>query len=507
MQGMDQTLQEKIKSQGMPIDAVMQQLEQFKTGFPFLKIIAPATANQGVQVWNEQETNRYQNYFSSLAPKKKIVKFVPASGAASRMFKDLFTFLEGYTSFENSPFVKKFIQEIHKFAFYEDLDRVMTAQGMKLPQALAAKDYTSIVSSLVSNEGLGYGNLPKGLLKFHAYSKERRTPAHEHLIEGLRYGIGKNNEVQIHFTVSPEHESGFRSEISSLLPTLQQETGIQFHVNYSHQKKTTDTLAVDLKNQPFFEEDGSLLFRPAGHGALLENLNEIHADLIFIKNIDNVVPDRLKEITTKYKLALGGYLLEIQEKVFAALAGLDDAVTESSLKAAIRVYTEELGGILPESVTSADLTTQATFIRKKLHRPIRVCGMVKNTGEPGGGPFWIQEEDGSRSLQILETAQINLEDPVAKQHLSFSTHFNPVDLVCGIKDYKGNSFDLLQFRDMSTGFITEKSKNGKVVKALELPGLWNGAMAYWNTLFVEVPLLTFNPVKTINDLLREEHQA
>ncbi|MBM3169384.1 MAG: DUF4301 family protein, partial [Bacteroidetes bacterium] len=332
-------------------------------------------------------------------------------------------------------------------------------------------------------------------------------PAHEHLIEGLRYGLGKNNEVHIHFTVSPEHESGFRSEISSLLPILQQETGIQFHVNYSHQKKTTDTLAVDLENQPFLEEDDSLLFRPAGHGALLENLNEIHADLIFIKNIDNVVPDRLKEITTKYKLALGGFLLEIQEKVFVALAGLDASETESNLKAAIRVYTEDLGGILPESIASADLATQTTFIRKKLHRPIRVCGMVKNTGEPGGGPFWIQEEDGSRSLQILETAQINLEDPVSKQHLNSSTHFNPVDLVCGIKDYKGNSFDLLQYRDMSTGFITEKSKNGKVVKALELPGLWNGAMAHWNTLFVEVPLLTFNPVKTINDLLREEHQA
>lgn len=504
---MDQPLLEKIKAQGMPIDAVLQQMEQFKTGFPFLKILAPATANQGVKVWNEQETNRYQNYFSSLAPGKKIVKFVPASGAASRMFKDLFTFLEGSTSIEKSPFVKKFIQEIHKFAFYKDLERVMSDQGINLPQTLAAKDYPSIVSFLVSSEGLGYGNLPKGLLKFHAYPKERRTPAHEHLIEGLLYGLGKNNEVHIHFTVSPEHESGFRSEVSSLLPRLKQETGIQFHVNYSHQKKTTDTLAVDLENQPFLEEDGSLLFRPAGHGALLENLNEIHADLIFIKNIDNVVPDRLKEINTKYKLALGGYLLEIQEKVFAALAGLDDAVTESNLKAAIRVYTEDLGGILPESVASADLATQTAFIRKKLHRPIRVCGMVKNTGEPGGGPFWIQEEDGSRSLQILETAQINLEDPVAKQHLSSSTHFNPVDLVCGIKDYKGNSFDLLQFRDMSTGFITEKSKNGKVVKALELPGLWNGAMAYWNTLFVEVPLLTFNPVKTINDLLREEHQA
>jgi hypothetical protein len=249
------------------------------------------------------------------------------------------------------------------------------------------------------------------------------------------------------------------------------------------------------------------LFRPAGHGALLENLNEISADLIFIKNIDNVVPDRLKPITQTYKMALAGWLLEVQARIFQALNALDLEISSSSVQFAMKVYSTDLGGIVPESIQEGSLTEQAEFFKTKLNRPIRVCGMVKNTGEPGGGPFWIHEKDGTQSLQILETAQIDTSNPESLAHLQASTHFNPVDLVCATRDYKGNAFDLLQFRDMNTGFITEKSKSGKVLKALELPGLWNGAMANWNTLFVEVPILTFNPVKTSNDLLRDEHQA
>ncbi len=279
-----------------------------------------------------------------------------------------------------------------------------------------------------------------------------------------------------------------------------------FTLSYSHQKKSTDTIAVDEANEPFLEDDGSLLFRPAGHGALLENLNEVAADLIFIKNIDNVVPDRLKPVTKSYKMALAGLLLEVQARVFEALKALEE-VSSQSVSKAQEVYVSDLGGIIPQTLQGASLIEQAAFFQAKLNRPIRVCGMVKNTGEPGGGPFWIQEKDGTQSLQILETAQIDTSNPESLGHLQASTHFNPVDLVCGTRDYRGEAFDLLQFRDMNTGFITEKSKSGKVLKALELPGLWNGAMAHWNTLFVEVPLITFNPVKTINDLLREEHQA
>jgi hypothetical protein len=327
------------------------------------------------------------------------------------------------------------------------------------------------------------------------------------LVEGTQYGVGKNKEVQIHFTVSPEHQDGFVKEINSHLPRLEQQTGLEFKVSFSHQKKSTDTIAVDALDEPFLEEDGTPLFRPAGHGALLENLNEISADLIFIKNIDNVVPDRLKPITQTYKMALAGWLLEVQKRVFEALQALDLEVSTRSVNLSEAVYVSDLGGLVPKSISELSLVEQAAFFKSKLNRPIRVCGMVKNTGEPGGGPFWVQEKDGTHSLQILETAQIDASNPESVRYLKASTHFNPVDLVCATRDYQGNAFDLLHFRDMNTGFITEKSKSGKVLKALELPGLWNGAMANWNTLFVEVPLLTFNPVKTSNDLLRNEHQA
>jgi hypothetical protein len=499
-------LSEKITAQGKQIETVQIQLESFKQGFPYLNLVAPATPARGIQVWSESQVKDYQSYFEKRASELELVKFVPASGAASRMFKDLFSFLETDGN-ELDGFTQKFISQLHQFAFYQELDALLHRQGESIPSLLEKKEYKKLVASLLTDLGLGYGNLPKGLLRFHAYANENRCPAEEHLVEGIQYGVGKNNLVQIHFTVSPEHETGFISEIHKHIPKLEQQSGLEFKVSFSHQKKSTDTIAVDAQNDPFLEEDGSLLFRPAGHGALLENLNEISADLIFIKNIDNVVPDRLKPITKTYKMALAGWLLEVQARIFQALIALDLEISTSSVQFAMQVYSTDLGGIVPESIQEGSLIDQATFFKAKLNRPIRVCGMVKNTGEPGGGPFWIHEKDGTQSLQILETAQIDTSNPESLAHLQASTHFNPVDLVCATRDYKGNPFDLLQFRDMNTGFITEKSKNGKVLKALELPGLWNGAMADWNTLFVEVPLLTFNPVKTSNDLLRAEHQA
>ena len=503
---MDAILSQKITAQGKQIEAVQMQLESFKQGFPFLSLVAPATPARGIQVWSDSQVKDYQSYFEKRASDLELVKFVPASGAASRMFKDLFSFLETDGN-ELDGFTQKFISQLQHFAFYQDLDALLQQQGESIASLLEKKEYKKLVASLLTDAGLGYGNLPKGLLRFHAYADENRCPAEEHLVEGIQYGVGKDNQVQIHFTVSPEHEAGFISEIYKHLPKLEQESDLEFKVSFSHQKKSTDTIAVDALNAPFLEDDGSLLFRPAGHGALLENLNEISADLIFIKNIDNVVPDRLKPITQTYKMALAGWLLEVQARIFQALIALDLEISSSSVQFAMQVYRTDLGGIVPESIQEGSLNDQATFFKTKLNRPIRVCGMVKNTGEPGGGPFWIHEKDGTQSLQILETAQIDTSNPESLAHLQASTHFNPVDLVCATRDYKGNAFDLLQFRDMNTGFITEKSKNGKVLKALELPGLWNGAMADWNTLFVEVPLLTFNPVKTSNDLLRAEHQA
>ena len=503
---MDATLSQKITDLDKKVDIVQLQLESFKQGFPFLSLVGPATPARGIQVWEETQVQHYQSYFQRKAAELDIVKFVPASGAASRMFKDLFSFLETDGDLAKNGFTQKFIESLQKFAFYQDLEVVLQQEGESIASLLEKKEYKKLVAALLTETGLNYGNLPKGLLKFHAYTDANRCPAEEHLIEGIQYGVGKNKQVQIHFTVSPEHEEGFVKEISQHLPRLQEQAGLAFTLSYSHQKKSTDTIAVDEANEPFLEEDGSLLFRPAGHGALLENLNEVAADLIFIKNIDNVVPDRLKPVTKSYKMALAGLLLEVQARVFEALKALEE-VSHQSVSKAQEVYVSDLGGIIPQTLQGASLTEQAAFFQAKLNRPIRVCGMVKNTGEPGGGPFWIQEKDGTQSLQILETAQIDLNDSESKQHFQASTHFNPVDLVCGTRDYRGQAFDLLQFRDMNTGFITEKSKSGKVLKALELPGLWNGAMAHWNTLFVEVPLITFNPVKTINDLLREEHQA
>ncbi|EAZ82627.1 DUF4301 family protein [Algoriphagus machipongonensis] len=503
---MDTGLESKILSQGMNPELVKQQINHFENGFPFLKIVAAATPKNGIKVLSDKELAHFQKSYPEKTSQIEVVKFVPASGAASRMFKDLFAFLEGDGDLSKSPFVQKFMDKIEKFAFYDDLNEVLKAQGSSINHKLDSRDYKGILAALLLEDGLGYGSLPKGLLRFHSYPEERRTPAYEHLIEGIQYAVGKGNIVKIHFTVSPEHESKFKTEIASIVPKLEKEYEVKFDISYSQQKKATDTIAVNMDNSPFLEDDDSILFRPAGHGALLENLNDISADLIFIKNIDNVVPDRLKEETKNYKMAIGGLLLEIQEHVFEALNRLKSEVTDSSIMHAEHVLTYHLGAKLPDGYESKSHEDKATALQEKLNRPIRVCGMVKNTGEPGGGPFWVQESDGSLSLQIAETAQIDLSDSDTQEVFKSSTHFNPVDLVCGTKDFEGKDFDLLEFRDMMTGFITEKSKSGKDLKALELPGLWNGAMAGWNTLFVEVPLITFNPVKTVNDLLRDEHQ-
>ncbi|MFO7824539.1 MAG: DUF4301 family protein [Cyclobacterium sp.] len=498
---------QQIEKQGMPLEVVEEQIHHFESGFPFLDIQKAAQIGDGILVLDEERLQKALADYSAKSGDQVIVKFVPASGAASRMFKNLFAFLEQENpSLEKDDFVKKFISEIQSFAFREDLDESLKNEGSSLEEALKDKKYSSIITQLLEDKGLGYGNLPKGLLKFHNYPEGSRTPVEEHFVEGAQYGLGKNNTVRLHFTVSPEHQKKFEEKVAVVKPAMKSKFGFNFEVSFSQQKKSTDTIAVDLENKPFIDEDGSILFRPAGHGALLENLNDIDADLVFIKNIDNVVPDRLKETTNTYKKAIGGVLLHAQENTFKALKGMDLAIDEITLERAAHVFTDVLGGKLPTSFHSKTLSEKASFLRKKLNRPIRVCGMVENTGEPGGGPFWVKEEDGTFSLQIAETAQLDLDNAAQAKIFKSSTHFNPTDLVCGIKDYKGNAFNLMEFRDPKTGFITQKSKSGRDLKAQELPGLWNGSMAHWNSIFVEVPLITFNPVKTINDLLRDVHQ-
>ncbi|MCY7358541.1 MAG: DUF4301 family protein, partial [Rudanella sp.] len=374
---------------------------------------------------------------------------------------------------------------------------------------------------LLTDEGLDYGNLPKGLLKFHRYTDGPRTPVEEHLVEGAAYA-NANGLVRIHFTVSPEHHDRFEKLIIEEKPDYEAWLGVAYDVTFSEQKKSTDTISVDLSNQPFRNADrdggdaalrpGSLLFRPAGHGALIENLNDIDADIVFIKNIDNVVPDDIRETTVTYKKVLATVLIDTQQQVFKlqelleAADGLGKEISDGYLAEADEFLQMSLRTNHPEGFDSFSKEEKVAYFKHKFDRPIRVCGMVPNVGEPGGGPFWAMNPDGSTSLQIVESAQFDMENAGQKAIFDTATHFNPVDLVCGLKNRHNQKYDLPVYRDMQTGFITQKSKDGKDLKAQELPGLWNGAMSNWNTIFVEVPLITFNPVKTVNDLLRDEHQ-
>jgi hypothetical protein len=434
------------------------------------------------------------------------VKFVPASGAASRMFKNLFEFLGADYDVPTTDFEKKFFENIHHFAFFHDLDVVcMDGAGKDVDALIADGEYKTVVGQLLEAYGLNYGQLPKGLLKFHRYVEGIRTPLEEHLVEGALYAAGATGKVNVHFTVSTEHRELFEHLVKEKVTAYAQKFGVEYNVSFSEQKPSTDTLAADMDNKPF-RVDGKLLFRPGGHGALIENLNDLDADVVFIKNIDNVVPDRLKGETVTYKKLIAGVLVTLQRKAFEYLRLLDGGqYTHEQLEEIIRFVQQDLC-CRKADIKQLEDAELVIYLRKKLNRPMRVCGMVKNVGEPGGGPFLAYNPDGTVSAQILESSQIDMNDPEKKAMFEKGTHFNPVDLVCAVRDYKGQKFDLTQYVDKATGFISHKSKNGRELKALELPGLWNGAMSDWNTIFVEVPLATFNPVKTVNDLLREQHQ-
>ena len=496
-----------LKQKGISESQVMDQLQVFAKGFPMLKIIAPATPSLGILQCPSEEIPAFLNYWDAyLKNDKTILKFVPASGAASRMFKDLFEFLDGE---EDVPVKKaeiEFFERLNDFAFYNALNKVCLDQTSKeIPLLLKEQKFKVIVDLLLNNKGLNYGALPKGLLLFHSYENEKRTPVQEHLAEGALYAQNNQKVVNIHFTVSAEHKSLFEKHVGQIISDYTAKFDTTFKIGFSEQKPSTDTIAADDNNEPF-RDKGELLFRPGGHGALIENLNDLDADIIFIKNIDNVVPDGLKNDTVLYKKMIAGLLVSLQQKAFDYLLEMEEGqLSDESLWQIADFCEHELNNIHPGI---ADLKGEELqhYLFNKLNRPIRVCGMVKNTGEPGGGPFLTVNQDGTISTQILESSQINLNDPAEKEKLMQSTHFNPVDLVCGVKNYRGEKFDLLKYVDKNTGFISLKSKNGKALKALELPGLWNGAMSDWNTIFVEVPITTFNPVKTVNDLLREEHQ-
>ena len=489
----------QIEQRGSSVQTAEQQIERFKQGFPWMKIVAPATPERGIQVLDEAAVEAAAKYYDGATINGKC-KFVPASGAASRMFKDLFSGLDalkdGKELADDAP-AAKFVDQIQSFAFYTP--ELFGEQTCRCPEY--RKD---VLSKTLTDEGLGYGAKPKGVLKFHKYTDgEIRTAFAEHLVEAQNYMRNEDGTANLVVTISPEHQHLFEEAYAEVKEAYEAKYGVKYNITFTFQDKATDTIAVDVENKPFRTETDSLLFRPAGHGALIYNLNKIEEEVVSIKNIDNVANERLLPETATWKKVLLGKALELRDKIYGYLNALDAEATPALCDEIEAFLDNTLCVTLP---ASADFEARVAALRAKLNRPIRVAGMVKNQGEPGGGPFIIAEKDGSTSLQVLESVQINMSDDHARNALASATHFNPVDIVCCLHDYKGQSFDLLKYVDEDAGFISSKSYQGRELKALELPGLWNGAMSNWNTLFVEVPLATFNPVKVVLDLLRPAHQ-
>lgn len=469
----------QIAAHGLTVEAVEHQIENFRKGFPSLQVVSAASPADGITILTAEQAEAYAAKFDNRDSSVTVAKFVPASGAATRMFKELFEFVN---EDKRGKGIDTLLQNIEKFAFYPELKEVVSDFS----------DEKAVVSAIIK-QGLGYGSLPKGLVTFHSYSNGARKAVEEHLVEGALYGAA-NGVVRLHFTVSPEHEGAFRALLAERTAKYEALFGVKYDISFSQQKSSTDTIAVNPDNTPFRTDSGDLLFRPAGHGALIENLNEIEASIIFVKNIDNVTTDALRADTVLYKKALAGLLLDVQKQAFETIAALKAGTADL---AAVATFVEK------SLCVKLPATYDAALLEKLLSRPIRVCGMVRNEGEPGGGPFWVANGDGTQTLQIAESSQISAED----MHLmKDATHFNPVDLVCGVYAADGSKYNLLNYTDPATGFISSKSSGGRDLRAQELPGLWNGAMADWNTIFVDVPISTFSPVKVVQDLLRPQHQ-
>ncbi len=503
---------EQLAAKGISQEKVATQIQTFKEGIPFVNLKKAAVVGDGIYRFSKEEETVLVEAYGRNSKNLDILKFVPASGAASRMFKTLFSFLEAYNPKEETlqayivrtedKGIEVFSNGLEKFPFYQNVKSRLNTSG-----ATQGEEVYAFVKELLGEDALNYGFYPKGLLPFHKYGKGMVTPFQEHLKEGALYASSAGKSM-LHFTISEQHETMFNFELNKVRERVTEDTKTDFSVDYSFQKPATDTIAVAMDNTPFRNPDGSVLFRPGGHGALIENLNEQDSDIIFIKNIDNVAVMRDADAVAESKKILAGVLLDVQEKAFAYTKLLKSGTTDNDKLKETKYFLEtKLNVRFLEGYTGMSHEEQVKVVLDKLERPIRICGMVKNEGEPGGGPFWITNAKGELSLQIIESAQIDMGNSQQVDILKNATHFNPVDLVCGVRKYTGEKYNLLDFVDHKQGFITEKTKDGKELKALELPGLWNGAMAYWNTIFVEVPLVTFNPVKTVNDLLKPSHQG
>ena len=499
---------EFFKNYGLTLEKVYRQLEAFSLGIPFVEIATTASIGNGIEAISEENQQKLIDFYDTKKNNLEIVKFVPASGAATRMFQFLFEFLEDYNpeeldlnkylKTESRQQISTFIKSIKDFAFLNAVRKKIRENYPDFKHGTKGVRMHLLVKTMLEEKGLNFGNLPKGLIPFHKYTKYATTAFEEHLYEAAFYA-SVNNNAYLHFTFSKKHVPYFKEEFEAVKKRVSKKTKTEFHISYSFQKKETDTIAVNIDNSLFRNSKNECLLRPSGHGALLENLNDIDADIIFIKNIDNVVTEEYVDQITHYKKVLAGKLLWVQEKVFSYLKLL--TYNDFSIE-----KINEIKSFLWNELNIKNAPENSPLLINILNRPLRICGVVKNTGAPGGGPFWVKNEMGETTLQIVELSQINPNNEHHQAIVNEATHFNPVDLVCGIHDFKGKKFDLTKFTDPNSGIISEKSKNGKTLKALELPGLWNGAMANWNTIFVEVPLITFNPVKTVNDLLSKEHR-
>lgn len=503
-----------IISDSVSAKVLAEQFTRLKEGFKPTKLNRPCTIKDGISVIHQEDRNGLLSVFNDALNHGRITKFVPASGAATRMFKFLLEFLEsGYKNFDvdidsaKSSFemARIFMNSLPKFAFYGDLKAAIKLGGDDLDELLVENDCRTILEYLLTEKGLNYSQFSKGLIPFHIHDDGVRTPFEEHVLEAIDYAKDKDSKVRLHFTISPAHRENTKAYLKEIIKKY---PDVDIDITYSEQSRKTDTIAVDLNNEIFRKDDNKVLFRPAGHGALLVNLNELNGDIVFLKNIDNVVPDKFRVETLEYKKLLGGLLVLLQSQVFDCIKMLKKtSLTEFEVAVTSLFVVTRLHMTLPNNFFIVDLAAKADMLLTILNKPIRVCGMVKNQGEPGGGPFWVAGSDGRISPQIVEKSQVDMDDPEQVAILNSSTHFNPVDIVCGLRDFRGEQFDLMNYTDPETGFISYKSEQGRALKALELPGLWNGSMADWLTVFVDVPLNTFAPVKVVNDLLKDEHQV
>lgn len=509
---------QQIENQGLNLNDIKSQISLFKKGMSHVDLVSAAGVDNGIWRLNKDEVEHFSEFYSANLKSLEVIKFVPASGAATRMFKFLYKFLSKYNPQEQSvnSFINKnkqkdlsvFLVGLEKFPFYHIVKHQLTQNGVEFESLDDNHQAVLIVKTVLDQNQMDYGNYPKGLLPFHLYKNQTvATAFEEHLFETVLY-VPTDKEVHIHFTISQAHEHKFIKEFDGIKEKVETVTNAKFKITFSHQKSSTNTIAVNLKNEPFRNTDGSLLFRPGGHGALIDNLNDLEADVIFIKNIDNVVTYKYKHEVALYKKVLAGILLELQGQIFDYQRLLEQPqLNENQLNAIAEFLQNKLNVHISSEFEKYSENYKIEYLQQQINKPIRICGMVKNEGEPGGGPFWVKDDNGKISLQIVESTQMDKDNKQQQLIAEQASHFNPVDLVCGVKNYKGEKYDLKKFVDHNAAFITKKTQVGQELKALEKPGLWNGGMAFWNTVFVEVPLITFNPVKTVNDLLKPAHQV